>query len=194
MNTPVKYQHATWDDVPITIKETIRNNPEKGLYIHGDVGSGKTHIAHGIAHRSLTKENPLRVRFYNFTELLRIVRESYSQKFESYYENPLNMLLDFTGLLIVDDVGAEKATDWVQEKLYEIVNTRYEEQLITIFTSNLSIQELADRVGDRIVSRIVEMCSVIELRGEDRRMEKAEKIIVENNETNTQTSKVSNGK
>ena len=93
------------------------------------------------------------------------------------FDRPWNMklkeeekIMDFKGLLFIDDIGAEKMTEWVAETFYLILNYRYNEMLPTIFTSNLSPSELAERIGDRIVSRIIGSSDVIKLDGEDRRL------------------------
>lgn len=177
MNIPEIYRTAIWDKVPEKIKETIRENPKKGLYIHGDVGTGKTFMAYGVAHRA--QQKGMIARVYNFSELLRVIRESYGKHYQEYHDNPVYDIQDFDGLLIIDDLGAEKVSDWSQEMLYGIINRRYEEKLITIITSNLNIADLAERVGERIVSRIVEMCSIVEIKGEDKRFENAEKVVIE---------------
>jgi DNA replication protein DnaC len=73
-------------------------------------------------------------------------------------------------LLHLDDLGAERATDWVLEQLYAIVNARYEEQRSLVITTNLQPEELADQLGPRIVSRINEICGdPVLLMGEDKR-------------------------
>lgn len=84
-------------------------------------------------------------------------------------------LIDYfckTPILFLDDIGTEKTTDWAFQTLYTIIDRRYREFRQTVITSNLSLNELSDRTGDRITSRIAEMCNVIELKGKDRRLEK----------------------
>ncbi len=73
-------------------------------------------------------------------------------------------------VLFLDDIGTEKTTDWAQQTLYTVIDHRYREVLQTVITSNLSLNELSDKTGDRITSRIAEMCVVIELKGQDRRL------------------------
>ena len=82
------------------------------------------------------------------------------------------MLKDYfnTPLLILDDLGAEKTTDWALQSLYIIINKRLSEELQTIITSNLSLDELRDKIGDRIASRIAGMCKIVKLTGRDRRL------------------------
>ena len=71
-------------------------------------------------------------------------------------------------LLILDDIGVERGTPWTQERLYDLINTRYNECKCTIFTSNLSPVEIEDKLGIRIASRI-RSSKVMELKGVDRR-------------------------
>jgi len=104
---------------------------------------------------------------YNVTQLLYTVRR------EIGTEGTLqDRLLYNSNFLILDDIGAEKVTDWVEEFLYLVVNTRYEKNHPMIFTSNLPLSKLADKIGDRIVSRVKEMCHIIEIKGEDKRLGK----------------------
>ena len=75
-------------------------------------------------------------------------------------------------LLHLDDVGAERQTEWVLEQLYSIVNTRYEDQRAIVVTTNLQPDELAAQIGERTVSRLIEMCGdPLPLFGADRRRE-----------------------
>jgi DNA replication protein DnaC len=75
-------------------------------------------------------------------------------------------------VLILDDLGAEKASEWVAETLYILIDDRYGNMKPTVFTSNYSPSELAERLGDRIVSRIMEMCRIIEIKTSDKRKER----------------------
>ena len=72
-------------------------------------------------------------------------------------------------LLIVDDIGAEKPSEWVRERLLSFINTRVSNELTTIYTSNLSLERLREKMGDRIVSRIIGSTKEIELVGRDQR-------------------------
>lgn len=84
-----------------------------------------------------------------------------------------NQLIDLYSelpVLFLDDIGTEKTTDWSQQTLYTVIDRRYREVMQTVITSNLSLNELSDRTGDRITSRISDMCKVIELKGKDRRV------------------------
>src|ERR687890_784839 len=72
-------------------------------------------------------------------------------------------------LLLLDDLGAERANEWVRERIFVIVNHRYREELPTIFTSNTGPKDLAAQLGERTASRIIAMCDWISLEGEDYR-------------------------
>ncbi len=74
-------------------------------------------------------------------------------------------------VLILDDLGVEKTSDWVLQTLYTIIDRRYREELRTIITSNLGIEEIREKLDDRIASRIVGMCRVCILQGRDRRIQ-----------------------
>ena len=167
---PFRYKDAKYEEVPKDIQakfEVIRES-RQGIYIHGGIGTGKTHIAYALNANSKDKAK-LDSRFWNTTELLRELRLDFDRKPEDK-EHEESELFNFRGLLFLDDIGAEKLSDWVLETFYLIVNKRYNEKLPTIFTSNMPIAELAERIGDRTTSRIVEMCDIIKLEGKDRRI------------------------
>lgn len=177
---PPKFNHAKYDDVPNQIRELFEKMPEtkRGIYIHGSVGTGKTHIAYALKSRydrepkweSADKYVPGRsAKFWNMTEFLYEMRRDFGRDSRDK-EEPAEALFANKGLVILDDVGAEKMSDWVAETFYLIVNDRYVNRYPTIYTSNLPISDLAERLGDRTVSRIVESCDVVELIGNDRRI------------------------
>lgn len=171
MIKPPRYENVKWEDVPADIQKQVVGirTSRKGLYIHGDVGAGKTHITYAIAdHLGET----LRTKFMNTTELIFDIKRDFDR---SNYDKKRwdEQLTEFRGVLILDDIGAERITDYVAEVFYLIINKRYNEMLPIIFTSNLSLGELAERIGDRTASRIIEMCDVVHLKGEDRRVLKA---------------------
>jgi len=143
----------------------------KGFYLYGSIGTGKTYSVCALAIDLLIQGYD--VIFYNLPRLLNIIRSSYiktdSISVLSYDNANIEKLIDVE-ILIIDDIGAEKTTDWVAETLYHLINTRYENMKTTIFTSNLDMSSLADKVGDRIVSRIAEMSEIYEIEGSDRRL------------------------
>lgn len=109
-------------------------------------------------------------KWVNVPRLLHEIRQSYNK---SEADNDLVGLYSRATWLCLDDLGVDKTTDWVVQTLYLIVNNRYENMLETVITSNLSLEELAERMGDdRLASRIAGMCKVVKMEGEDRRTKK----------------------
>ena len=139
-------------------------DPTKGLFMFGPAGTGKTHLAVMIAQE------------LNNTKFVKVPKLLLSLKanFDGHgYENELIIdKLAKTPVLILDDLGAEKASEWVAETMYILIDDRYGNMKPTVFTSNYSPSELADRLGDRIVSRIMEMCRVIEIKTSDKRKDR----------------------
>ena len=139
----------------------------KGLWIQGDVGTGKTTLAMLVSKAALDAGRS--VAIYSLPRLLNLLRESMDSE-----QGKLDFLdrLTAVDLLHIDDLGAENRTDWVLEQLYSIVNARYESERAIVATTNLMPDELSERLGSRTVSRLVEICGdLIPLFGEDKRRE-----------------------
>ncbi len=139
----------------------------KGLWIQGDVGTGKTTLAMLVSKAALDAGRS--VAIYSLPRLLNLLREAMDSE-----EGKLDFLdrLTAVDLLHIDDLGAENRTDWVLEQLYSIVNARYEAERAIVATTNLMPDELAEKLGARTVSRLVEICGdLIPLFGEDKRRE-----------------------
>jgi DNA replication protein DnaC len=139
----------------------------KGLWIQGDVGTGKTTLAMLVSKAALQAGRS--VAIYSLPRLLNLLREAMDSP-----EGKLDYLdrLTAVDLLHIDDLGAENRTDWVLEQLYSIVNARYEAERAIVATTNLMPDELSERLGPRTVSRLVEICGdLIPLFGEDKRRE-----------------------
>lgn len=175
MSTPKRYENAKWEDVPESLREEFKRMLEtgKGIYLYGPVGCGKTHICWAFKQKYDDTQSYRYCRLWNVVDLMHEIkadfdRDQYSKRRpEEELTDPENKRV-----LILDDMGAEKATDFVAETLYRIINHRYIHCLPTVITSNLSLQELADKIGERSTSRIVEMCEPIKLNGGDRRQTK----------------------
>ena len=174
-----RYENAKWDDVPIHIQQTFESmlTGGKGIYLHGEVGTGKTHIAYAMKkHYDQPGENTPNgwrsgrsLLLWNVVDLMHEIRSDFDRSWEAKRQAD-NELMNYRGVLILDDLGAEKATEFVAETLYRIINHRYVNMLPTVFTSNCTLQELAEKIGDRSASRITEMCDTYELTGADRRI------------------------
>lgn len=144
------------------------------LFVTGDFGTGKTYKAISIlkgyiqglpsdcfVSRSIISSKAF---FITAPELLLKIRANIESE-----ENIVNQLSSIE-LLVIDDLGAEKTSEWVLQTFYIILNRRYSDKLQTIITSNLSLDELREKLGDRIASRIAGMCKIIQLHGKDKRL------------------------
>jgi DNA replication protein DnaC len=148
---------------------------ERGLFLDGPPGIGKTHIAVAVLKR-VVQRTGARGLFYDTRELLRIIRSTFNPVTRTAEMDVLQPVMQ-AELLVLDDLGAEKTSEWVEETMNLIVNTRYNERRPTIFTSNYEDlpdeegdpQSLKARVGFRIHSRLHEMCDFLEYDGADYR-------------------------
>ena len=157
----MRYQNAKADDLPKYVLDAVQSAIEKnkGLFFYGDTGVGKTHALHAI---SKNKSN-----VDNFPILLVEFRDYMQKGF--YLEN----IKEYTNrdYIFIDDIGSEKVSEFVVEFLYILVNRRYENMKRTVLSTNLSIEAFQEKYGDRIMSRIAEMCVLVEIRGEDKRLQ-----------------------
>lgn len=126
----------------------------QGLRMIGPVGCGKSHLAAAILSEVVGKGYS--GLFYNSPDLLRDIRATFNN--EGLTEDDLLEEITMVDLLVLDDVGAEKISDFVLDRFYLIVNKRYEECKPMIVTTNLDEETLRNRLGERTVSRLIEMC------------------------------------
>jgi DNA replication protein DnaC len=153
------------------LEERLREG--QGLWLFGDTGTGKTTLAMLISKAAL--EAGKTVAIYSLPKLLARIRRTYDSEpggdsYLSFFER-----LTSVDLLHIDDLGAEKRSDWVLEQLYALVNERYEAQRSILITTNLPHPELEEQIGSRTVSRLTQMCDEVEVRGDDRRYGKYDK-------------------
>ena len=179
---PAKYRGLGFDRPPITdldatvvgvVREYVDEldaNLEagRGLWLMGDVGTGKTSLAMLVSKAAL--ERGRSVAIYSLPRLLARIRRTYDADAgeQSYLE--FFHRLTAVDLLHVDDLGVEKRTDWVLEQLYALIDERYEAQRSVVVTTNLDQASLEQQIGARTVSRLVEICGdPLPLFGEDLR-------------------------
>lgn len=136
----------------------------KGLLLFGTVGTGKTYLAACVANALISKGIPCLVT--NFARIANEVQGTFEGK-QEYYDN-----LNAFPLLVIDDLSAERKTEYMQEIVFNVIDSRYRAGLPLIVTTNLTREELmnpADLTYQRIFSRLFEMCTPIEVAGKDRR-------------------------
>jgi DNA replication protein DnaC len=154
----------------------------RGLLLTGSVGVGKTHLAVGIV-QALIVEKGVHALFCDYRDLLKRIQESYNPQVASTELQILTPIFE-AEVLILDELGAQKPTDWVWDTVALILNTRYNDKRTTLITTNypnapaalarsadkvIREETLGDRIGERMRSRLAEMCVEVEMRGNDLR-------------------------
>ncbi len=158
-----------------------------GLLFTGDNGVGKTHVAVSVL-RELVTHKGVRGQFWDFHELIREIKNSYNPETRSTELQVLEPVVD-VDVLLLDDLGAWKMTDWMNDTLFYILNSRYIAKRATIITTNYQDVDrehalaadplrrkefLVERIGQRLRSRLMEMCLVVKLQGPDHRQARQE--------------------
>ena len=181
---PAKYRGVSFERPPVTeiepmVVRVVRAFTEeldanldagKGLWLMGDTGTGKTTLAMLVSKAALAAGRT--VAIYSLPKLLARIRRTYDAEPGQASYLALFEQLTSVDLLHIDDLGAEKRSDWVLEQLYALVNERYETQRSILVTTNLDEAALEEQIGPRTVSRLVEICGdPLPLFGEDKRIQ-----------------------
>ena len=172
-------------------KQFVKNYPvqEVGLLFIGPCGVGKTHLAVAILRELIQKKN-VTCLFSDFRELIRDIQNSYTPDSVVSESDVLAPVFE-SAVLVLDELGAKRSSAWVEETIFYIINHRYNQKRLTVFTTNFMDTEseedtrqtffkksgfgkpgddtLVDRIGIRLRSRIYEMCKVVRMDGDDYR-------------------------
>ncbi|HWF24904.1 MAG TPA: ATP-binding protein [Solirubrobacteraceae bacterium] len=165
--TDIEPRHAVTDVRRFADSVDERLDAGQGLWFMGPVGTGKTTLAMLVSKAALSAGRS--VAIYSLPRLLNEIRETHTMK-----RSHVDLLdrLTAVDLLHIDDVGAERTTDWVLEELYSIVNGRYQDGRSIVVTTNiLDRAALCEQITERTVSRLTEMCDEIPVLGHDHRMD-----------------------
>jgi DNA replication protein DnaC len=163
------YAHTLVRDYPIV---------DRGLLFTGSVGVGKTHLAIAILKGLI--EKGISGRFYEYRGLLKEIQSSYNPNTNTTEMEILAPLFECE-VIVLDELGASRPSEWVQDTIGLIINARYNERKLTILTTNYldehqssKDETLGDRIGTRLRSRLYEMCKTVLVEGEDyrRRLDK----------------------
>lgn len=178
---PKRYRNAHVEHPEIRAwVETYISNPAESpsLLLMGNVGTGKTWAAYGALRTAAVHSlSPNRAGRYvlgtwtatTFPDFVAKMRpKAFDDKDEMTAEKYMTQLRS-TPLLVLDDLGVSKHTEWTEDVTHRLVSGRYDDDKATIYTTNLSPKELDIAIGGRMVSRLVEQCVRVNLIGDDRR-------------------------
>lgn len=166
---PTRYALAT-ADVPEVVEWIARWEADPSdcpsLLLTGTVGIGKTWQAYGALRAAVTGKQTTSWVATTLADMYASVRPSPGRDSEAEIVRYRD-----SGLLLLDDLGVEKQSEWVEEVTYRVISHRYDTMRPTIFTTNLAPPQISVKLGERIASRLAETCQVVRMVGADRRRE-----------------------
>jgi len=181
-----RFQHSSFENfnadkntqLAIDACRNVIEGIKEGVILTGPVGVGKTHLliatakafnktANGEMKDGVFQETQesRNVQYWPILDLIERMKEEIDKGEALVLQRCLNC-----DLFILDDVGAERSTGWIMEKLTYVFDWRYRNQLSIAIGTNLSIKELLDKYSDRIISRWAETCKVVPMKGDDYRL------------------------
>lgn len=152
-------------------EDCVPDQPRPGLLLVGPPGTGKTHLLRALTHALYARRVP--VLGTDTISLLDTIKSTFGGDHPAGSESELFRVMRRAPLVILDDLGAERATDWTVDRLYALLDARYEALLPLVAATNWDLETLAERIGPRLVSRLTEMCVIQRLAGDDYRRRNA---------------------
>jgi len=178
--------HPSHEQASSACREWVEKFPgtaeDPDLLLSGPPGRGKTHLAVSAA-RCLMEQKGVHVLFYEQRALLKALQGTFESGAGQQESDVLRPVLDCE-LLVLDDLGAGRTTEWAKDVLHDVISHRYNEKKHLLVTTNIPLGDgpdrrrsraldapltLADRLGDALISRLREMCRIVELDGPDYR-------------------------
>lgn len=163
---PRRYATARPNQLATAWAQSVVTNPDdtRSLLIVGPTGTGKTHYAYSVLRAIAETGTNTKWAAYTAADLYAQLRPRTGRDSEATFEQIAD-----TDVLFIDDLAAAKLSEWTEEVTYRLINHRYEQCKPGIFTSNVPPAQLRDALGERIASRLTEMCERVPLKGDDRR-------------------------
>jgi DNA replication protein DnaC len=163
---PRRYATARPNEIARAWAQSVTASPEntRSLLVVGPTGTGKTHYAYSVLRAIAETGSRASWGAYTAADMYAQLRPRTGRDSEATFES-----IAGTDVLFVDDLGAAKLSEWTEEVTYRLINHRYEQCRPSIFTSNVPPTQLRDVLGERIASRLTEMCERVALKGDDRR-------------------------
>ena len=172
-----KLSDSTMGDL---VSHHMSNN--QGMFFTGPKGAGKTHLLAAAIRLQIEPVVKIKQKldhppntiqkhaiFWPITELLYELRQCYNTETNTSEKTIVESCIKVPWLYL-DDLGTEKTSDWTLQILYMIINARYGDMKPIIVTSNFNSQQLSTHIGDRVASRIMDICKIVKISGEDRRI------------------------
>jgi len=148
----------------------LESSIDKSLFITGKAGTGKSVFMANLAVKRMTTKQG-NIEWISYPAFIMKLQGAFQKDRESPFDIAENIARHY-GYLFIDDLGAEKLTDYVRQITYFIINEREQRVLPTVITSNFTLQEIAEQIDVRISSRIAGMCEVLKFTGVDQRIKR----------------------
>ncbi|MBS3873806.1 MAG: ATP-binding protein [Firmicutes bacterium] len=152
------------------VASVMEGQERSGLFISGEPGLGKTFLLSSICNSLLAARVP--TLYVVFCDLIAAIKDTFNAESSGTTESRIMTAAREADVLLLDDLGAEQVTEFVTNRLFDIVNYRCNHQKPLVVSSNLKVSEIGRLYGERIASRLWEMCEVVALYGEDIRIQK----------------------